>query len=544
MLRSGNLRRPETALLVCALVVSFSLRLVGVFGKETLTYDESISCLSATGHQGELGRANDAFRSPVGVWVAASEWKRFLQPEEVFVFGRIADDLAHYDVHPPLYFWLLHLWSLLVGVHVWSGPLLNALLSVMTTVAVFYFARYVLETFDGACAATAIWALSPAVILSTWFARMYELVAPVSLIFVWLVSFVSDTVERCRARNLALITALSLGCLLTHYLLLFVVIIPATVFVTLRLIRKDRKRLAVLLVALSVGVCLISVTHPSFYLSFLGQQEQVRMRHEVLTLSSVDARLDHIVHAIVRFFLPDRFMILPRGIRYFILLLPYTLLVWLIAVNRRAFYFPQRPVAPGQQGIGRGHVVVYFFVTIVGSASFLYLSFVLNTNQFAEYKMAMMWPFMAIGLVLLGQLPSLVHHKTVLAFVTAGLLAVSASVQTADFVAADKVHPDLRAALIAAKNVVIDTRWRGVVLPIVQFLPDATPVFIAMQPELLHLKDEWVPAIQSGTVFVHYDDFGASRDYTQEILEASYSHLIASGYRISQIPGRLSGTTA
>lgn len=45
--------------------------------------------------------------------------------------GQIADDLRRYDVHPPLYFWLLDLWHRVVG----SGLLRLRLLSVLLTVA-------------------------------------------------------------------------------------------------------------------------------------------------------------------------------------------------------------------------------------------------------------------------------------------------------------------------------------------------------------------------------------------------------------------------
>lgn len=58
-----------------------------------------------------------AEKNPIGAWVPASEWKKFLHIEQPFCFDEIAHALTRFDIHPPLYFWLLHLWALVVGMH-------------------------------------------------------------------------------------------------------------------------------------------------------------------------------------------------------------------------------------------------------------------------------------------------------------------------------------------------------------------------------------------------------------------------------------------
>ena len=44
----------------------------------------------------------------------------------------IGDDLARYDNHPPLYFWLLHVWIALFGLNLHSGVLLNIGIALVT----------------------------------------------------------------------------------------------------------------------------------------------------------------------------------------------------------------------------------------------------------------------------------------------------------------------------------------------------------------------------------------------------------------------------
>ncbi len=139
----GN-RRWYVILLVLVLVAPLGLRVAGVVSKSTLGHDEGISYLAAAGHQGQYNSIAYRMRHPAGNWVKASQWKKLLIPDKQFAFKEISDDLAQFDIHPPLYFWLLHIWSLLFGVHVRTGPLLNVVIFLVTALFLFRLAFYVL----------------------------------------------------------------------------------------------------------------------------------------------------------------------------------------------------------------------------------------------------------------------------------------------------------------------------------------------------------------------------------------------------------------
>ena len=111
--------------MAAALAAGLSLRVVGTLEKRALTHDEAISYLVATGHKADYSKIVKEEAPPYGRWTRADQWKRFLRVDQVFCFGKINFDLATTDLHPPLYFWLLHVWCLLVGVHVWTGVTLN-----------------------------------------------------------------------------------------------------------------------------------------------------------------------------------------------------------------------------------------------------------------------------------------------------------------------------------------------------------------------------------------------------------------------------------
>jgi uncharacterized membrane protein len=165
--------------LVLCVAAAILLRLDGISQKHVFSHDEAISYLSATCHQQSFEQA-DFGLTPV----PASRWKRFVRVEDRFCFGRIGDDLAAGDIHPPLYFWLLHVWILVFGVHVWSGPALNVLISVVTTVVLFGFARLVLRNGLEALLVAVTYALNPGVASTSFVARPYELVGLLALLTV------------------------------------------------------------------------------------------------------------------------------------------------------------------------------------------------------------------------------------------------------------------------------------------------------------------------------------------------------------------------
>jgi hypothetical protein len=183
-LRLLQLGRGRVLLILLVLVALVSLRVAGVASKNTITHDEGISYLAATGHQGQYNDIVYRTQHPAGAWVKSLEWKKLITPNEQFVFKRIGDDLAHFDIHPPLYFWLLHVWSLLLGVHIWTGPTLNIIIFLVTSLLLFRLAYYVLGSYSQAAIATSVCAISPAVVSTSFTARPYGLAALITVIFI------------------------------------------------------------------------------------------------------------------------------------------------------------------------------------------------------------------------------------------------------------------------------------------------------------------------------------------------------------------------
>src|SRR5215475_9159731 len=91
----GSARGPERAvnkasvILLAALVGHLVLWTAAMRAKDQWTFDETISFLAATGHQGEFNHILGMRRPPYGVWSPARAWQALVQPEEAFAFSQI-----------------------------------------------------------------------------------------------------------------------------------------------------------------------------------------------------------------------------------------------------------------------------------------------------------------------------------------------------------------------------------------------------------------------------------------------------------------------
>jgi uncharacterized membrane protein len=134
-------RRGAVIVAVVAVVgLAVTLHALEITSIQRVSHDDTISYLAATGHQGEYQQVVDSASAPVAQWVPASRWQAFTRIEDPLPLLTIARDLGHHDIHPPVYFWLLHMWMLLFGGSLWTGPMLNVVIHVLTAVVLWRLA--------------------------------------------------------------------------------------------------------------------------------------------------------------------------------------------------------------------------------------------------------------------------------------------------------------------------------------------------------------------------------------------------------------------
>jgi hypothetical protein len=437
-----------------------------------VSHDDTISYLAATGHQGEYAQVVESGSAPVAQWVPAAQWQRFTRVEDALPLLRIAQDLGHYDIHPPVYFWLLHVWLLLVGVHLWSGPALNVLVHVATAVVLWRLARHVTRSPVAAWGAVGVWVSLPAVAETAVQARQYSLAA---LFSIALASAFIRTREAASVRGLIGVAACTALGLLTLYPFGLIVACLA-LFCAADLLagididagkhlQASRRRTAFAqLGALAAGGVVFLLCQPWLRETLQRQQEQVEAYSPELSRFRVDVLL----RDLPRFAVAD----LPAMAGFVVLIATAVLAVLAWRARPQA-----RPVVALAVVVPLALSAAYIAVVTPGAASQArYFSIALPHVALLP---VLAWPYLKVKPVL---------FVAAAAFVAAVVINTTLAISEAGTPPATVLDGD--------RPVVMDNLARGVLLRILWDAPPQTPVYAADQQTLLNTTDRWLRCTQ------------------------------------------------
>ncbi|MGO8684838.1 MAG: glycosyltransferase family 39 protein [Thermoleophilia bacterium] len=478
--------------LCLVLALGVALRVVSVTGKRSLQGDEGVTYLAAAGHQ--LAYQQASTTSLAGRWVPASTWKSFLQADGFWGFTRIRVGLDQTDNHPPLYYWLLHVWVWIFGVHLWSGPLLNTLLALATGLVLFVLARRVLHDPLSATLVTALWIVSAPVVSISLMARDYELLALFGVLLALVVHRLVEPSREPNWRHALWLAAVVAGGLLAHYedsLFVLIVIVAVALLVA---VQHQRRRLWLVLAGFVLGVAAAIALNPGFMTSFTRQRSQA----SALTMNGVLARLGTVSSALASFFwwiaMPPpmatpQAVNLGRVVARVVVAVVVIGLLALAAVPRLRHHVATwtRHRSPGDWLlIAAGMAAVA--ATIGG-----YLLMQVPIYAMGTRYLALLWPFLALAAVCsLRLLPRLPFFVIVLL-----VLLVAAPMSVHGFIAGRRGGAVL-APPAGTPAIVFDSNQRDVLLRSLWSVPNTVRVFAGSQTTLLAHPDAWLGQLQAG----------------------------------------------
>jgi Dolichyl-phosphate-mannose-protein mannosyltransferase len=502
--------RTRTALvvlvLVGAVVLGASLRVDSMRHKHGLHIDEVWSYITAAGGLSRSGAADTAALH--GTWVPAARWRSTLGPGPVFDFGQIDSGLAARDVHPPLYYSLLHVWTLIVGVKFWTGPSLNLIIDVLTGAALFGLARRLLRDPLAGALVVLIWSVSPAVRLTSSMARMYSLEALFGVLFVWLLVGIADR-GRPPSRPLlgtCLLGLATAGGVLTQYEFLLVVV-GGIAYVLVMLVRVDRRRCVRALLSMAAGLVLVAVAEPGV----VGQFHRESARRALLAFSPMALRekVDGAVRTVFGFFGLDlRPLRGPADLRLRLwdqlsghqlsILVMLAFGACVVTAVALALPWSRRWLARRDW---TGGLSLVFLAWIAGTIIALNLAFLSQPAVLSARYLAVAWPFFAfvpvvLSRALLPRWPYAIAAVFCLAFLVPTTLA------PVNVAASSGPLPKLS----GAHRVVIDCPGSGVVALAALWLPHNALVYVADPAHLQARPAAWLDPLRSGDFFVHGTD--------------------------------------
>jgi hypothetical protein len=452
-------RRSAAVLAIVAMIgVGLALHVIAIAGVEQITHDDTISYLAATGHQAQYEQVINSPGGPVARWVPAAQWQSFTRIDEAFPLLTIARDLGHHDIHPPVYFWLLHVWSLLVGVHLWTGPVLNLLIHVLTGVVMWRLARHLVRSSWAAWAVVGVWATLPALAETVASSRQYSLAG---LLSITMGAVFIRTRPQARAGGLlALGVVTALGLLTLYTFGVVAAGLGLMALADLRVPARRRTALAQLATFVVSGIVFL-VCQPWLREVLARQQEQA----EPWVASS---RAEGLLTDLPRFAITG----LPMAAGVAVLTVTAVLAVLAWRVRTRA-----RPVVWIAVWVPAVLAVLYVSGTSPAAASEArYFSIVL---PYVVFLPVLAWPYLRIRPV---------------AALAAGVFVVAAVANVTHALREDDTAPTT--PLTGDRPVVLDNLARGVLLRMVWDLPPATPVYAADQATLLRTTDHWLECTQ------------------------------------------------
>ena len=481
-----NCSRTACLLLAASLVLGAGLRLWGAAGKKAMGYDAPISLLAAAGKIGAYHELQREKCPPARTWVRASEWKKFLRPEGLSL-RRIRYDLAHYDVHPPLYFWLLHLWFLAFGAGLFKGYLLNILFFAPSVLVLFSLARSCLKDDRSAALVAFIWSLSPAVVHTSFVLRSYQLLVLCELLFIREILLVSEPSRPPAPGNYLKLTLAGAAGLLTHYQFA-IVVAGGLVFFFARSTRFDRRRRAVGLVSLLCTFMILFALHPNFFLSYSRQRAQAGEYR----FADVGSRAEKVFSSIMAFFIGNPFW--QRVVAVAAAALALTVLISYLRKRGRG----EIPRGREKRSVGP---VMFFLVWVAGFIILLYLGRVQTWQQMGERYMSMVYPLLAF--VLVAALDLWPKGKRALGICLILGITLSVLLRTVRWRRLQEMAVLRRVgALAGGRTVLLDNINREFLIPVIWYVPDESPVLAAEQDYLLENRQIWLEKMVPAGIYV------------------------------------------
>jgi hypothetical protein len=510
-----------TWLLLVTFILLVSLRLMAAAGKNSVSHDESISYLAATGYQALYGRAREG-DYPYGQWVAVAEWKQFQERPQPFIFRQIGRDLAEYDIHPPLYFWLLNLWLQLTGVKLWSGSLLNLLIDLATAFLLWRLALQVLKDRFESAVVTFIWAVSPAVLETAGQARQYSLFGLCTVLFIW---HVVQWATRRQAPSPLVVAGLSIstaaGALVHFHFIL--VVIGSLIFLAFRWGRSGWQRLATAITAIIAGYGIFLLLHPSFYLSL--QRLAYRQALEAQYLSDrldIYRRIYATINTYTGFF--------TYGLFFQAALFSATLafLLWLLlALARNRPWFLNVVRRTDWTGV----YILYFCFWLSGVTLLLYFSYRSPIHAMSARHLSAIWPFLAfLPVFMLRLLARQRQLPAALALCLLLFLGGTASVWRLPLAVA---QPDEPAWLATSNLLLVDTVEEGILPRILWSVPGDVRILAADQRFFISNPQQWLHTLDGLTFYasdLSYQNQRAQRQAILDLMDQYYEvELLGSG---------------
>lgn len=283
--------------LIIIILILIGIRVYFGYQKEDFFMDETFSYTLMNMKEGAgMIQTVPEFNN---IWISGDKIKNMLvvSKDEVLRY-----DIVYYnqtqDVHPPLYYFLLHTASALSfgNFTKWTGIILNILIFIGISFALYVIGKKVFKSTIWAIVLVAIYGVSAGAIFSTIFIRMYELLILFVLLYLnkvidILKKNIIDKEDITKKDMLELVTIFVLGMLTHYHFIIISVLISLALFIIMLFKKVKISRICTYVGINILGLLIYSAIYPSFYTHMFGTQRGTESTGNLLNLADYADRI-------------------------------------------------------------------------------------------------------------------------------------------------------------------------------------------------------------------------------------------------------------
>ena len=283
--------------LIIIILILIGIRVYFGYQKEDFFMDETFSYTLMNMKEG-AGMIQTAPELN-NTWISGDKIKDMLtvSTDEILRYDTVYYNQTQ-DVHPPLYYFLLHTASALSfgNFTKWTGIILNIIIFVGICTVLYIIGKKIFKSTIWALVLVAIYGVSTGGVFSTIFIRMYELLIFFVLLYL---NKVIDILKKNVIENesiskkdmIELITIFVFG-MFTHYHFIIISVLISAILFIIMLFKKVKLSRILTYVGINIlGLLIYSAIYPSFYIHMFGTHRGTESAGNLLNLSDYVDRI-------------------------------------------------------------------------------------------------------------------------------------------------------------------------------------------------------------------------------------------------------------
>ena len=283
--------------LIIIILILIGIRVYFGYQKEDFFMDETFSYTLMNMKEGAgMVQTAPEFNN---TWISGDKIKNMLtvSNDEILRYDTVYYNQTQ-DVHPPLYYFLLHTASVLSfgNFTKWTGIVLNIIIFIGICGVLYIIGKKIFKSTIWALVLVAIYGVSTGAIFSTIFIRMYELLILFVLLYLnKIIDILKKNIieeKSISKKDIAQLIVIFVLGMCTHYHFIIIsVIISAIYFVIMLCSKVKLTRILTYVLTNISGLIIYSIIYPSFYSHIFGTHRGTESTGNLLNLNDYVERL-------------------------------------------------------------------------------------------------------------------------------------------------------------------------------------------------------------------------------------------------------------